>query len=707
MPFEHFSRPSRVYRALLFGAFLIPASTQASGFRIAGNVEGFSTFNSVAMSNSGQVAFTAQRFVGGQQVPGAYKASGGGFRTILEGTYTAPDGTVVTGGGLAAINDAGKTAFWFTERVGAGLFAAVYTGAGPFSDADFTSNGGAFPLRIDGSGLVANDLNINQAGSIEFANYVFIDNPNATGSQVGAIFGLAAVLLDNQNNVLVPSGPGTPVRKIHMGLVTSPGSPHIGPVATNTVGIVPSDLTGAGPWAMNASGTVVFQGSKNGQFSGIYRLGGGPIVEVNAGSEYDLIRNFALNDSGVVAFYGHSRTLNKWGFFKGPNAVADKILLEGEQVAGVTLSAFSPLPSATRWFNNSGQVVFKALNALWVADGGVSPPEAVSTVLRWNPPVSPPSGSFAIAGNWQPANSDPPRVPQKTSTLNDTALFDLAETYTVAVGQQHTERLLVKNGNVTFADGAIRVDALSFDVPSVVVENARLTLSLTNSSVEPVISCNHALIGESAASRVDVSGSAEWTCAGSLRVGGSGEGILTVQEAGAITSGEGRIGGSGGGHVNVGEDGSWTTGNLAIGMDGGSGDLTIQDGGSVQSDLAVIGQDAGTINNVIVQGNSAGGSPSTWSADILGVGSRGGGRLEVRDGASVTANILKIGNESLIFGTVIVNGTGANSTPSKIATELLFVGSRAVSESCGLKEAGWLKQAASKSISDCSEEERP
>ena len=284
MPIEHFSRPSRVCGVLLFGALLIPASTQAGGFRIVGNLEGFSIFRSVAINNSGQVAFTAQRFVAGQQVPGAYKASADGFRTILEGTFTAPDGTVVTPGSLVAINDAGKTAFWFTEQVGGGVFASIYTGGGPVSDADFTVNGGAFPLRIDGSGLVANDLNINQGGSIEFANHVFIANPSATGSQVRIIFGLPAQLLDNQNNVLVPPFPGAPVRKIRMGLVTSPGSPHIGPVATNVIGTIPGGLA-ATLFAMNGSGTVVFQGSTNGQFSGIYRLDGSPIVEVNADSE--------------------------------------------------------------------------------------------------------------------------------------------------------------------------------------------------------------------------------------------------------------------------------------------------------------------------------------------------------------------------------------------------------------------------------------
>jgi T5SS/PEP-CTERM-associated repeat protein len=211
-----------------------------------------------------------------------------------------------------------------------------------------------------------------------------------------------------------------------------------------------------------------------------------------------------------------------------------------------------------------------------------------------------------------------------------------------------------------------------------------------------MLTCNHALIGGVLAARMDVINNAGWLAHGSLRVGGPGEGILTIDSEGIVTSGEGRIGGAGGGHVNVGELGTWNSGNLAIGIGGGAGDLTIQDGGTVKSESAIIGQEAGSVNNVIVQGSSSTGLASTWSADILAVGSSGVGRLEVRDGASVTAQILKIGNEAHIFGSVIVNGSGTNSTPSKISTEILSVGTAGFGE---LRiEQGGLVEATSEQI---------
>ena len=390
---------------------------------------------------------------------------------------------------------------------------------------------------------------------------------------------------------------------------------------------------------------------------------------------YDTIRNFALNDSGVVAFYGHSRTLNKWGFFKGPNAVADKILLEGEQVAGVTLSGFSPLPSATRWFNNSGQVVFKALNALWVADSGVSQPEPNSTVLSWNPPASPPSGSFALADNWQPSNSDPPRVPQKTTTLNDTALFDLAAAYTVDLGAQHAERLVVKNGDVTFRSGDIKVDALSFDNPSAILDNARLTIDSG-----AVVTNNHALIGQSAAARLDVHLGGTWTGFGSLVVGGNGNGILTVEGLGSVKSGEARIGTSAaGGQATVGKDGFWDTSDIAIGA-GGPGQLTLTNGGRVESIRAEIGAKAG-IGNVVLVNGSADGTPSFWETIRLKVGHEGTGRLEVNDGGLVEAfDELTIADKPGVSGSVTVGGVDADSNPSQVTVGTLRMGEAGVSE---------------------------
>ena len=163
-----------------------------------------------------------------------------------------------------------------------------------------------------------------------------------------------------------------------------------------------------------------------------------------------------------------------------------------------------------------------------------TPTPGPSSVVQWN---NPGGGSFNTASNW-----DPQQVP----SFNDTALFGLQTVYTVDVGSAATDRLVVSNGNVTFTNLNYNVGATSFDTPGTVLDNARLTLE--NGFLNGV----HALIGESAASRVDVNDAAIWTLTGSLRVGGPGEGILAIAEGGAVVSGEGRIGsGAGGGMVTV------------------------------------------------------------------------------------------------------------------------------------------------------------
>src|SRR5262249_50287284 len=154
-------------------------------------------------------------------------------------------------------------------------------------------------------------------------------------------------------------------------------------------------------------------------------------------------------------------------------------------------------------------------------------------------------------------------------------------------------------------------DAVSFEQPSVIIDNARLTLSYSTelAPLDPTITCNHALIGGSGAARMDVIENAKCLAHGSLRVGGPGEGRLSIESGGDLTSAESRIGGPAGGHATVGSGGSWTTGNLAIGIDNGSGEMIIQDGGQVTSgDLAVIGQEPGLGNSVLVRGRSEAGN---------------------------------------------------------------------------------------------------
>src|SRR6185312_4514941 len=155
----------------------------------------------------------------------------------------------------------------------------------------------------------------------------------------------------------------------------------------------------------------------------------------------------------------------------------------------------------------------------------------------------------------------------------------------------------VKDGNVLFVNGSIKADATSPEIPSVEIDNARLGLltamSLTN---------NHALIGSSGASRVDVGVGGEWVSLGSLHVGGAGQGILNIEPGGTVVSAESLIGtGAGGGQAIVGNNGSWDTGAIAIGA-GGTGELIITNSGHVNSTNAIVGLSPGVGNKVTVTG---------------------------------------------------------------------------------------------------------
>jgi T5SS/PEP-CTERM-associated repeat protein len=307
------------------------------------------------------------------------------------------------------------------------------------------------------------------------------------------------------------------------------------------------------------------------------------------------------------------------------------------------------------------------------------PPEAASTTIEWQgpgdpPPGSAPTGSFAQTNAWKPLNGDPPRVPQRTQTLNDTALFDRPEAYTVDFGMQHAGRMLVVDGNVTFTSGSIQLDELSDTTPSVVIDNARLTLSFDPFLIPilPMVSGNFGLIGAQAAARVDVVNHAIWELKRVLTIGGPGEGILTVNSGGVVTNGGAMVGGSGGGHVNIGDSGSWTTGNLAVGA-GGHGDLTIQDGGHVESEAGFVGLSGNSGNSVLVQGGNTN-QVSRWDISYLAIGGGGGGELDIKDGAIVNSALTIIGQVAGGDGSVTVSGVDTNGQSSTLSAVTLLAG---------------------------------
>ena len=150
--------------------------------------------------------------------------------------------------------------------------------------------------------------------------------------------------------------------------------------------------------------------------------------------------------------------------------------------------------------------------------------------------------------------------PQMVPGTND-AIFGLASAYSVERGNSPTERLEIRNGDVTFTDPNYNVAATAFDPAGILLDNsdpdaqrgkrpqrrACINWRERSCTLRDVIAGGVSLLRQPA-------------------VGGPGNGILDVEGGGIVLRGEGRIGtGVGGGTVKISGTGSgWGSGNLAV-----------------------------------------------------------------------------------------------------------------------------------------------
>jgi autotransporter-associated beta strand protein/T5SS/PEP-CTERM-associated repeat protein len=171
-----------------------------------------------------------------------------------------------------------------------------------------------------------------------------------------------------------------------------------------------------------------------------------------------------------------------------------------------------------------------------------------------------------------------------------------------------------------------------------------------------------------------IQGAGSFLEGGHFSVGLAGEGMITVQNGGAVRSGNVILGGSfvgggtgygGSGIVNVaGKNASWTSsGNLTVGGEGGAapgiGTLSISQGGTFRSDLgAIIGGSSTSWGSISVIGPG-----SHWSAggNDTFIGYGGEGSLTVRLGAqaTITSSYTMLGARYEGMGTVTVSGAGS------------------------------------------------
>lgn len=144
---------------------------------------------------------------------------------------------------------------------------------------------------------------------------------------------------------------------------------------------------------------------------------------------------------------------------------------------------------------------------------------------------------------------------------------------------------------------------------------------------------------------------------GILVVANGGEGDLLIRNGASVSNTAATIGGHAeavGAAIVEGENSVWTsTGEVNIGYFG-QGSLTIRDGAHVTGEFfSVIGRAGTAVGEVLVTG-----ADSTWTTPIF-VGDQGKGTLDVEDGAKVYSRGGTIGNQAGSVGTVTVDGAGS------------------------------------------------
>ncbi|MCV0424603.1 MAG: hypothetical protein K5905_03960 [Roseibium sp.] len=170
---------------------------------------------------------------------------------------------------------------------------------------------------------------------------------------------------------------------------------------------------------------------------------------------------------------------------------------------------------------------------------------------------------------------------------------------------------------------------------------------------------DHEIVGGS-----DATQAAPWDLSSTdLRVGDTGQGMLTIEEGGAVTSARLVVGNSSAsqGDVTVTGEGS----NLEVGDDlvvgeEGQGTLIVEDGGETFVDGSVIlGELSASEGSLTVAGEGS----SMEVGDDLVVGEEGQGILIVEDGGEMSLSglgVLTIGALSDSEGSLTVTGEGSS-----------------------------------------------
>jgi T5SS/PEP-CTERM-associated repeat protein len=241
------------------------------------------------------------------------------------------------------------------------------------------------------------------------------------------------------------------------------------------------------------------------------------------------------------------------------------------------------------------------------------------------------TGSLTVSDNATVTNQDATVGDEETST-GTVLLFDAGATWhtygDLTIGENGTGEVTVEAGATMQVDGDLTLGHNEGSQGTLTVDGPTTTFTFGAGDVTIGSSGTGTMIVQNAAF-VDLSGNAV-----TLGDQETGDGGLLVTDPGTILN----------------------TGALTVGGSG-SGTLTVQNGGALSTGDATIGDQAVSNFNLALVTDPG----STWTTTGLTVGGSGVGTLEIENGGVVTVNNteLAIGDEAIGEGTVTLNGTGS------------------------------------------------
>ena len=297
------------------------------------------------------------------------------------------------------------------------------------------------------------------------------------------------------------------------------------------------------------------------------------------------------------------------------------------------------------------------------------------------------TATFDIAGG-SDANSLVGRIGATATGIGTATVSGAGSTWNTTnqleVGNFGQGTLLIESGGSVTAGTSVFIGAEATGVGIVTVDGAGSSLGATffalvgqsgqgtvNVTNGGDFTSNSGTLGANAGSSgtvtVDGVGST-WTIGGGgLSVASSGQGTLTIQNGGVVSSGStirfGEDTTGVGSAVVTGAGSSLTAVTSIVVGHVGTGTLTISNQGQATSAAGVLGNFGGSSGTVTVTG-----AGSAWTVtNALTVGSEGQGNLLVQNGAALSvANLTLLGDQAGSQGSVTITGAGSTFTTNDL-----------------------------------------